>query len=471
MYMKQEQEEYSMKLVVRSIRNVWRNPLRMVLVIALLGTSLMFVAAMMSLSANSQQEIAAVHKKVGTAITISYAANDARNAQQSGGPSTGASKPGAGNGNGPTIGGKSPTPIPNSVVAKIRKTQGVANVQESLARPDTDGDVKGSQITSPSGQSVNAPLFVNGIPSDATSFTLMGGDTPTLVAGRGFRSSDAHANVALMDQGVARANHLHVGSTFKLHGTTFTLIGLYTTTNQFSASSVILPLATMQKVFGINGVDSVTVNATSYEQVEAVAARLRSALGKAYDVVSQDAQYSNVFNALQVAQNSIQVALFVSFLIAAAVIVFAVLMLVRERTAEIAILKTIGASHLQVLRQFWTEIAAVSVTAAALAVLLLLVLGPFISQRFDIDASSLVNTSAPGANGPGLVINGAPVNATGSAATNPLSGVHLAAATLTTQTLLVIVAVGIGLALLTSLIPTWFVAYLKPARVLRKAAY
>jgi ABC-type antimicrobial peptide transport system permease subunit len=146
-------------------------------------------------------------------------------------------------------------------------------------------------------------------------------------------------------------------------------------------------------------------------------------------------------------------------------------MLVRERTAEIAILKTIGASHLQVLRQFWTEIAALSGMAAALAVLLLLVLGPFISQRFDIDASSLVNSSAPGANGPGLVINGGPVNATGSAATNPFSGVHLAAATLTIQTLLVIIAVGIGLALLTSLIPTWFIAYLKPARVLRKAAY
>ncbi|BCL84598.1 ABC transporter permease [Ktedonobacteria bacterium brp13] len=461
-----------MKLVVRSVRNVWRNPLRMVLVIALLSTSLMFVAAMMSLSANSQQEIAAVHKKVGTGITVSYASNDARNAQQNGGPVISGSS--TGNGNGPSFAGKGPTPIPNSAVEKIRKTQGVANVQESLARPDMDGEVKGSQLTDPSGQAVNAPLFVNGIPSDATNFTLMGGDTPTLVAGRGFRSSDANANVALMDEDVAKANHLHVGSTFKLHGTIFTLIGLYTTTNQFSGSSVILPLATMQRVFGIDGVDSVTLNTTSYEQVEAVAAKLHSALGKAYDVVTQSAQYSNVFNALQVAQNSIQVALFVSFLIAAAVTVFAVLMLVRERTAEIAILKTIGASHLQVLRQFWTEIAALSVTAAALAVLLLLALGPFISQKFDIDASALVKASGPGASGPGMVVNGSmagSLTTTGPTATNPLSGVHLAAATLTTQTLLMIVMIGIGLALLTSIIPTWSVAYTKPASVLRKVTY
>ena len=452
---------------------MWRNPLRMVLVIALLGTSLMFVAAMMSLSANSQQEIAAMHKRVGTGITVSYASNDARNAQQSGGPVI-ISGPSTGNGNGPGFSGQGPTPIPNSAVAKIRKTQGVASVQESLARPDMDGDIKGGQLTDPSGQTVNASLFVNGIPSDATNFTLMGGDTPTLVAGRGFRSSDANANVALMDQDVAKANNLHVGSTFKLHGTTFTLIGLYTTTNQFSASSVILPLATMQRVFGIDGVDSVTLNATSYEQVEAVAARLRSALGKAYDVGTQNAQYTNAFNALQVAQNSIQVALFVSFLIAAAVTVFAVLMLVRERTAEIAILKTIGASHWQVLRQFWTEIAALSVTAAALAVFLLLAVGPFISQKFDIDASALVKANGPGASVPGMIVNGSttgPLTTTGPTATNPLSGVHLAAATLTTQTLLIIVIIGIGLALLTSIIPIWSVAYIKPASVLRKGTY
>jgi putative ABC transport system permease protein len=159
----------------------------------------------------------------------------------------------------------------------------------------------------------------------------------------------------------------------------------------------------------------------------------------------------------------------VSFLIAAAVIVFAVLMLVRERTAEIAILKTIGASHLQVVRQFWTEIVALSAAAAALAVLLLVTLGPFISQKFDIDASSLVNAGGPGLSHPSIIVNGAATNSTSSAASNPLGNVHLAAATLNAQTLLIIVGVGIGLALLTSLIPTWFVSHVKPAEVLRKA--
>ena len=451
-----------MKLLVRSLRNVLRNPLRLILVVALLGTSLMFVAAMMSLSTNAQQELATVHKRVGTTININYAENDANSVQQTGGSGTS-----GGPSSGPSF--KGPTLIPNSVVAKVKSVQGVVSTQESLTRPDTNESLKSGSITGPNGQKVSIPLMINGISSDSTNFTLTGGDTPTLVAGRNFRSSDANANVAMMSQSLARINHLHVGSTFTLKGKKFTLIGLYTTSSQFSDNTIVIPLATMQKVFGIKGVDSVTATAASYEQVETVAARLRSALGKQFDVVTQNAQYSNVFNALQVAQNSIQVALVVSFLIAAAVIVFAVLMLVRERTAEIAILKTIGASHLQVVRQFWTEIVALSAAAAALAVLLLVTLGPFISQKFDIDASSLVNAGGPGLGHPVIAVNGATTNSTSSAASNPLGSVHLAAATLNAQTLLIIVGVGIGLALLTSLIPTWFVSHVKPAEVLRKA--
>src|SRR5260370_38588309 len=109
-----------MKLIARSIRNVLRNPLRMILVIALLGISLMFVAAMMSLSANSQQEIAAVHKKVGTSITVNYATNEARNAQQSGGPVPNR----APIGEGAALIGNRPPPHPNSADRENKKIPG-----------------------------------------------------------------------------------------------------------------------------------------------------------------------------------------------------------------------------------------------------------------------------------------------------------------------------------------------------------
>jgi putative ABC transport system permease protein len=121
-----------------------------------------------------------------------------------------------------------------------------------------------------------------------------------------------------------------------------------------------------------------------------------------------------------------------------------------------------------VLRQFWTEVVAMSGSAAVLAIFLFVTLGPFISRWFDIDPGSLVNPIGNSdAIFAGQNIGGGPPTGTSS---NPLSNTHLAAATLNGQTLLIIVGVGLGLALLASLIPTWGVSHVKPARVLRQAA-
>lgn len=455
---------------MKSIRNVFRNRGRMILIVTLLGVSLMFVAAMTSLSANSQQELATIHKLVGTTITISYADSQSGNTTQ-----FQDSQPG-GPGNGPTQNFFSPTPISDGVVNQVKHVSGVVSTQVTLLRPDQDGNLQGGTMTAPNGQTVNAPLAVNGIDPASSTFTIEGGSTPTLVSGRAFRASDANADVAMMSKNAAQINHLSVGSTFTLKGTTFKLIGLYTTSDQLGDSSIVIPVAIMEKIFQTHGVDTVTATAASYEQVESVAARMRQVLGTKYSVTTQTATYSQVFSALQVAQQSIQIARVVSLVIAAVVTIFAVFQLVRERTAEIAINKAIGSSHLQVLRQFWTEILILSTTAAALAVLLLVTLGPFIAQRFDIDPASLVNSNTskgPGGDasaGPGS----GPVEVAKSvhlitSGTNPLSNVHLASPTLSPQTLLIIVGVGIGLALLASFIPIWSVSTIKPAQVLRAA--
>src|SRR5215472_5719898 len=111
-----------MKLFRRSIRNVLRNPLRLILVVILLSTSLMFVAAMTSLSVYARQELTAVHQQLGTAITIRDVANETTqitNRQSTGGLTT-------------------RKPIPNSIVQKVEHTPGVVRIDESLSRPDPD---------------------------------------------------------------------------------------------------------------------------------------------------------------------------------------------------------------------------------------------------------------------------------------------------------------------------------------------
>jgi ABC-type antimicrobial peptide transport system permease subunit len=445
----------------------------MILIVTLLGVSLMFVAAMTSLSTNSQQELATIHKLVGTTITVSYAdsrAGTTAPAQTSdSGSGSQPVNPGSGS---PQLSYFSPTPIPDNVVTQARHVPGVISMQVSLARPDQDGDVQGGTITSPDGQTINAPVMVNGIDPDSATFTIAGEANPALVAGRSFRPSDTNADIAMMSQDAAQINHLSVGSTFTLKGTTFTLIGVYTASSQPGNSSVVIPVAMMEKLFQTHGVDSLAVTATSYEQVETVAARLRALLGPKYAVTTQTNHYSSVFSALQAAQQSLQIARTVSLVIAAIVTIFAVFQLVRERTAEIAINKAIGSSHLQVLRQFWTEIVILSATAAVLAVLLLVILGPFVAQRFDVDPASLVQSNTGSPHSGAVAVPGQREMLSARALTsvpNPLSNVHLAAPTLNPQTLLIIVGVGIGLALLASLIPIWSVSTIKPAQVLRAA--
>src|SRR5689334_13165381 len=106
-----------MQLFVRSLQNVLRSPFRMVLVMVILGASLMFVAATVSLSANSQAELNAVHQQVGTSIDINYATNAANNNAGNG------QIPVGGSGSGPVF--LAPTPIPNSAVSHVKRVPGV----------------------------------------------------------------------------------------------------------------------------------------------------------------------------------------------------------------------------------------------------------------------------------------------------------------------------------------------------------
>jgi putative ABC transport system permease protein len=451
-----------MNTIVHGMRNVLRNPLRLLLVVLLLGASLMLVAAMVSLNNSAQEQLTNVHKDVGTAIAINYATNESQNpGQNSNGTGSLNGGPGQSNFRGSGV-NQQTTPVPNSAIAAVKNLPGVSNVEASLRRTDTDSTLKTSSITNPSGQSITIPPSVNGISTDATHFTLMGGSTPNLQSGRTFTASDANAYVAMMSQTLATNNNLTVSSTFNLKGKTFTIIGLYTTEQEFANNSLVIPLATMQGIFSIDGVDSITVYAQSYEQVDSLVTKLRSTLGNAYNVTSQASTYTNTISALNAAQSSIQLALIVSIVTATLIIVFAVVITVRERTTEIGTLKAIGASHWQVIRQFWGEVLALSLVASLLAIGLLVTLGPVITNAFNLSVTSTSTShlgGRGGAFGPGRALFSQAANL----------NVHLSSATLNTQTLLIIIGLGMGLAVLTSMIPVWYVARIKPAEVLRRA--
>ncbi len=491
-----------MGIIFRGMQNVLRNPVRLVLVVVLLGVSLMFVAAMYSLNSSAQQQLETVHKDVGTTISINYVQNNANqfggnfggngstggntgngsgSTGNSGGNSGGGNGFGGGNNGGNSGGsgsgstnrppngfaGITATPIPNSVVAEVATMPGVANAMGTLRQRDDDNKLKTTSIQGANGNSFSIPATVLGIPVNDSSFTLTDGTTPTMVAGTKFSSSDASAAVALIGQTLASSNNLKVGSTFTVKGKSMKVIGIFSTgSDTFAASTIILPLNTVQNLYAVKGVDSITVNATSYEQVNSVVTNIQQKLGSKYNVVAGNNAYQNTFNALNVAQNSITLALYVSIAVAVVVIIFAVFLIVRERTVEIGTLKAIGASHWQVIRQFWGEVFTMSVLGSIVAIILLAIFGPMVSQKFNINtATTTANAGARASRFGGFGGRGNFF----SQASSQLQNIHLATATLNLETLLIIIGLGIALAIVTSMIPAWYVARIKPAVVLRQS--
>ena len=440
--------------LLRGVRNVLRSPLRLVLVVAILGTCLMFVAVMFVLNGSAQQRLSAAQGQVGSGIDVRA--------------------PGS---FGPFGGGT----LTASQVKTITSTAGVASVTEVLSERYTGTAIKGN-VAQPSGgfgggfggggggfgggggggfggaSSDNGTVApsIYGMQPGQSSYALSTGSDATVSSGRNLKTSETTADVALMSKALASANGLSVGSTFTLDTTKLTLVGLFSTGSTFGDDTIIVPLQTMQKVYDVSGVSTVTVYASNTSGVNALVTKLKSELGSSVDVVSQATLYQDTLTALKDTQGTIFTTLIVAIVTAALVIVFAVMMIVRERVQEIGLLKAIGASHWQVVSQFGVEVLSLSAIAAVVALLLLVLVGNSLASKFDL-------TSPGGGFGAGRFGGGAfIINSGGAAATTtPFS------AGLSFGSLLLVLGIGILLSVVATVIPAWYVARIKPADVLR----
>ncbi len=441
--------------ISRGARNVLRSPVRLALVAAILGISLMFVATMVALNGDAQQRLAAARAQIGTGIDIRPA------------------------GSGP--GGDTGQYITAAQIKTVENTLGVNSVSEFFTTRDTSGDLKGS-VTIPAGAQIftggnggavgngTIPPSIDGILPGA--LTLDSGVTAKLKSGSALTSADANADVALMSQAMATANKLSVGSTFKLNGTTLKLIGIFTTGDSFDDNTVILPLQTAQRIYKVNGVTRLTAYADSDSDVSAVVSRLQKALGSGLDVVSQSQAYTDTLNALRSAQQTIQTTLIIAAITSALIIIFAVILIVRERTQEIGLLRAIGASHVQIVSQFVVETLTLGVAAAIAATILVALFAGTIAKQFAY-------SSAPAGFQPGRVFTRRPVGSGAFGGAPPTGGgrvfsqlgaaaSHTLSAGLTPTTLLIVFALGVGLAIVASAIPAWYVARVRPAEALRQ---
>lgn len=422
----------------RGLRNVVRHPMRLALVVLLLGTSLMFTGAMVALNASAQSRINAVQNNIGTAITIAPVI-PANFAPPAPGSNTSSFKPPS---------------VPDSLLPRIQKTRGVVAVTEFLARNDSTlkGTVQGSSF---------APRVIGMTPATTLTIEGAGGKTTVNIThGRALTASDDGANVAIAGAPVARVNGWHVGSDFTLHGVKVRLVGTYSTGSPVNDDSVIMPYQTRKHIYHTSSAEYMTAFAVSSTQVTAVENRLKSALGSGVDVHVDEATVNQI-NSLSAVQSNVHAGLIGAIATAVLVILVAILLTVRERAREIGVLRSLGASVATIVGQFAVEVSALTAAAAGLAVLLLVAAGPTIASAFGATTST-ASGSSPAA---GVITIGSQSGGGGSASTQALG----LSAGLTPESILALCGFAIVLALLASAFPAYVVARLKPAQVLRQA--
>jgi putative ABC transport system permease protein len=201
---------------------------------------------------------------------------------------------------------------------------------------------------------------------------------------------------------------------------------------------VTLPLQTAQTLVGLEGkVTEYAVAVTDSDQVDAVAARLRAALGADYEVHTWREVQPFVRDIINRQNFMLALLGFVLFVIVLTVIINTLLMTVFERVREIGTMMAVGVKRWQVLWLFVLEAAVIGVVGGTL--------GAVIGRAILF----------------AIAINGIPMKLAGT------SGKSLLIPFVSTQFVIGAVGVSIFGALVAAAYPAWRASRLNPVEALR----
>jgi lipoprotein-releasing system permease protein len=151
--------------------------------------------------------------------------------------------------------------------------------------------------------------------------------------------------------------------------------------SQYDQGYIFMPLAQAQLFFGReNGVDAIEIKVAEPDKAPAMKAAVARAAGPAGLVADWTQRDSSYWGALKVEHNVMGLILSLLVMIAAMNIISGLVMLVKNKGRDIAILRTIGADQGSILRIFFMTGAAIGAAGTAgglvLGVLVSLYIGP-----------------------------------------------------------------------------------------------
>lgn len=158
---------------------------------------------------------------------------------------------------------------------------------------------------------------------------------------------------------VPRMKSYHIIGTFEL--------GMF----EYDSNFVFMPLAAAQKFFGIgDAVSNIDVTLKDEKQLE----QTRAAISKSVDPTAYlyDWRQSNAafFNAIDVERNVMFLILTLIILVAAFNIITGLIMLVKDKGRDVAVLRTMGATKGMIMRIFFMDGAFIGVVGTALGLIL-----------------------------------------------------------------------------------------------------
>ncbi|MFE2299021.1 ABC transporter permease [Streptomyces sp. NPDC059445] len=380
--------------------------------------------------------------------------------------------------------------LKSSLVTEVAAQKGVSSAVGSLSlnvvKVDgsfTQGKAKSSTSNQggPGGQggSTGMPQVQGGGASfDVNSYSVAGVDvshqalgplaTSKITTGSTFTAAQSSAKVAVISKSYAKENKYKVGSTLKISGKKYKVIGIATPDSSESTTDVYLPLKQAQTLGDAkNKVTTIYVKATDSKQIATVKSTIQKNIAGTTVTTSADLA-DTVSGSLSTASNlATSVGKWLSIAVLVAAFLVAALLTssaVSRRVREFGTLKALGWPSRKVTRQVVGESIVNGLLGGALGIALGLAAAytvTAISPKLTAELGSTGSTGGPG--GPG----GGP-GAAASAAKNTVDIALSAPVSVTT------IALAVGLAVTGGLIAGamggWRASRMRPADALRSVS-
>lgn len=396
-----------MNVISRGIRNAFRNGIRSVSIILILGLSIGLSLTMLVANKAVSDKIASVKSSIGNTVSISPA--------------------------GFNPGSQANNALTTTELDKVKSLDHVTGLTETLEdRLSTTGSSQPSfgfgrlsndngsttSLKSPvklnfdrngaGGSSGGAHVFVNGGGSLPSNFSLpisfLGTTDPGTVNGTSIKISKGQSinggqdtNDALVSSAMAGKNGLKVGSSFKAYDKTLKVAGIFDDSTQGVEDTVILSLPAEQRLSGQTGtVTNAVATVDSLDNLSSATSAIQKTLGSNADVVSAQQQADDTVQPLNSVKSVSFFSLIGAVVAGAVIILLTMIMVVRERKHEIGVLKAIGSSNPRIALEFMIEALTLTVVAAVIGLIIGVVAGQPVTNALVDNSNSSTTVQGPG---------------------------------------------------------------------------